>query len=1772
MLDANLLARAEAASFELARSQTLLQNAQQTANLAKNFEIFGKALGTLYSTAELLWTIKNPDATAYDFGDKATGAIFGFAGGAAAVILGSGIVGTAAVGLAAGAVGRLAWDWLAPQLGWSSQDSPRFWDSLFDSLGLRPELSRETCDAFGRARNWVPPKDPLVLDLDGDGVEATAIDLASLTLFDHDADNIKTATGWIHSDDGILVLDRNANGTIDSGRELFGDNTLLENGPNAGQLAANGYEALADLDLNADGVINASDAVFSQLRIWQDFDQDGISDAGELFTLADKSISSISLTATQTNTPLGNGNTQAWTGSFTRTDGTTGESGTPELSGSLLLASNNFYREFTDDPPLTTAALDLPQMQGSGWVRDLREAMSLQSTSAQGLQDQVAVFASASTRDAQLAALDDMIADWAATTGRLVSSIGAYSLVASGTNLETADLTSTTNATLRVRLEAPGMEETVAGANGPVTALTAAGTELLRRLNVLEVFNGTKFFSIPAPTGTGGTGGMGSGGSGGSSGTAPTTLDLQATLSTPQIQMLNQAYDALRESVYASLVMQTRLKPYLDAIELVIDDSGLHFDASAIDTLLAQRQTESARDAFLDLFELTRYAQPTLQGVGYNVVQKLQGWVEALPSDAPLRAEFASLGILVGSVTAGTAARDMYFGDAQDNSFHAGDGADVLVGGSGNDLLQGGRGDDVFDGGAGNDTLVGDYRVFQLGYHFGAGNDTYLFGLGDGQDVIGDDDSTAGNVDTIWFKSGVAPQDVRVIRSGQDLVLKIAGTTDQLTVLNYFAADGAGSWLIEQIQFADSPGTLWDAAHVKAATLVGTADADTIVGFSHADSIQGNGGADLLKGLDGADSILGGDGNDELWGGDGDDVLDGGAGDDMLRGEGINQVGQESGTGNDTYLFGRGDGHDTIRDVGNTSQDRIVFKAGVLPADVQLQRIGNDLVLTFAGTQDKLTVVGHFESDAAGARTIEYIHFTDAPETVWDVSHVKAALLVGGEGADTIIGYESADAIVAGAGDDSVSARGGNDAVQGNGGADSLSGGSGDDTVDGGDGNDLVSGDAGNDLLLGGAGNDTLQGGEGDDVLDGGAGNDTLVGNYWNDYLQYYFGQGNDTYRFGRGDGQDTIGDDDSTAGNVDRIVFKSGVAPQDVRVSRSANDLLLQIAGTTDQVRVLNYFLNDGASAWLIERIEFESAPATVWDLTYVKNALLLNGGAGNDTIVGYATDDIIFGGDGNDQLSGRAGNDVLQGENGDDSLIGEGGHDTLLGGAGNDTLQGGEGDDVLDGGAGNDTLVGNWWNDYLQYYFGQGNDSYRFGRGDGQDTIGDDDSTAGNLDKLVFKAGVLPQDVLVTRSGNHLILKIAGTADQVKVMNYLQNEGATSWLVEEIRFEDAPGTVWDLAAIKTALVTGTSGADTITGFASADTIDAGDGNDTVLAKGGNDTVSGGAGDDQLSGEAGNDVLLGGTGNDTLQGGEGDDVLDGGAGNDTLVGNWWNDYLQYYFGQGNDTYRFGRGDGQDTIGDDDSTADNLDKLVFKAGVLPQDVQVTRSGNDLVLKIAGTTDQVKVKNYLQNEGATSWLVEEIRFEDAPGAVWDLAAVKAALLVGGEGDDVLNGFATADTLMGGGGDDTLYGKAGNDLLIGGAGSDVLYGETGNDTYQLVRGDGADTIVENDATSGNLDVAQFGADIGTDQLWFRQTGTALEVSVIGTSDRFTISNWYSGAAWRVEEFRTSDGKLLTESAVQNLVQAMASFSPPAMGQTTLPQDYRDSLAPVLAANWQ
>jgi len=122
----------------------------------------------------------------------------------------------------------------------------------------------------------------------------------------------------VGKDDGLLVLDRNHNGQIDNGSELFGNNTPLTNG----QKATNGFAALAELDTNHDGKIDAQDAAFADLRVWKDADSDGISQPDELLTLTEAGVTSISTGYTASTLVDANGNAHEQTGSFTRTDGT----------------------------------------------------------------------------------------------------------------------------------------------------------------------------------------------------------------------------------------------------------------------------------------------------------------------------------------------------------------------------------------------------------------------------------------------------------------------------------------------------------------------------------------------------------------------------------------------------------------------------------------------------------------------------------------------------------------------------------------------------------------------------------------------------------------------------------------------------------------------------------------------------------------------------------------------------------------------------------------------------------------------------------------------------------------------------------------------------------------------------------------------------------------------------------------------------------------------------------------------------------------------------------------------------------------------------------------------------------------------------------------------------------------------------------------------------------------------------------------------------------
>ena len=155
---------------------------------------------------------------------------------------------------------------------------------LFETIAWNPYtqwLNLMIRDLWNAAQLFVQRRDPLTLDLDGDGIKTVAASATNPILFDHDGDGTKNGTGWIKGDDGFLVLDRNANGTIDSGQELFGDSTPLA----GGGTAEDGFAALAQEDTNADGVVNNLDTRWSQLRVCQDLNQDGTSQVGELLTM-----------------------------------------------------------------------------------------------------------------------------------------------------------------------------------------------------------------------------------------------------------------------------------------------------------------------------------------------------------------------------------------------------------------------------------------------------------------------------------------------------------------------------------------------------------------------------------------------------------------------------------------------------------------------------------------------------------------------------------------------------------------------------------------------------------------------------------------------------------------------------------------------------------------------------------------------------------------------------------------------------------------------------------------------------------------------------------------------------------------------------------------------------------------------------------------------------------------------------------------------------------------------------------------------------------------------------------------------------------------------------------------------------------------------------------------------------------------------------------------------------------------------------------------------
>ncbi len=187
--------------------------------------------------------------------------------------------------------------------------------------------------------------------------------------------------------------------------------------------------------------------------------------------------------------------------------------------------------------------------------------------------------------------------------------------------------------------------------------------------------------------------------------------------------------------------------------------------------------------------------------------------------------------------------------------------------------------------------------------------------------------------------------------------------------------------------------------------------------------------------------------------------------------------------------------------------------------------------------------------------------------------------------------------------------------------------------------------------------------------------------------------------------------------------------------------------------------------------------------------------------------------------------------------------------------------------------------------------------------------------------------------------------------------------------------------------------------------------------------------------------------------------------------------------------------------------------------------------------------------------------------------------------GGDGQrDIILGQDGDDTLDGGDGIDYIFGGNGDDTLRGGDGSeDFLYGNSGDDTYVFETGFGADTINNYDTQADGVDVAHF-EDVSIEDLWFSRSGNNLQITVAGTDDQVTVSNWYSNTHYQLDSIEAgapelldnlsvlSNPSVLLNNQVEQLVSAMASYSVPSGAGNVIPQDVKDELQSVITAAWQ
>jgi Ca2+-binding RTX toxin-like protein len=420
-------------------------------------------------------------------------------------------------------------------------------------------------------------------------------------------------------------------------------------------------------------------------------------------------------------------------------------------------------------------------------------------------------------------------------------------------------------------------------------------------------------------------------------------------------------------------------------------------------------------------------------------------------------------------------------------------------------------------------------------------------------------------------------------------------------------------------------------------------------------------------------------------------------------------------------------------------------------------------------------------------------------------------------------------------------------------GNDTLTGGSGADRILGQGGSDTLSGVGGVDSLFGGSGNDSMIGGDGDDLAFGQDGNDRMVWNPGDDTDLNEGGAGTDTVEVNGGDGAEQF----TATANGARVRFdRTNPAPFAIDIGTSET-LLVRTNGGDDS------FAGTGNLAALI--------------------AISVDGGAGNDTILGSNGTDRLLGGDGTDFVDGQQGNDLA-----------------LLG-AGQDTFQWdpGDGSDTVEGQAGTDVMLFNGSDAAENMEVSANGPRLRFLRDVGTIVMDLDDveridvNTLGETDKVVVNnltatdvtdvrpnlTGIgggddgAPDNVIVNATDGDDAVTVTGQGPNTQVLGLRPRISVTGAIAGS-----------DRVTVKALAGDDVVDASTLSANSAQLTLDGGDGDDVLI---------GGNGDDNLLGGAGDDVLIGGAGNDTIDGGPGDNIVLQSFGADTVTsarpaGNEW--------------------------------------------------------------------------------------------------------------------------------------------------------------------------------------------------------------------------------------------------------------------------------------------